>query len=127
MSSTRDALRRLLVVAAALVLLGHGGVELGPRLTSAGAGSPTGAGTSTAFSRPAAESQPMERGTALRGASAAAVVPAGGTEPVSGPGTGPLTGPQLAGSAVVRRAPPAVSGGTVGAATGRAPPGSAGL
>ena len=125
------SLRRLLVVLAAVTLLGHGGVELAPRLSAAGStvvaaatGTPT-AGR-PASSRPAAESQPVERGAQLRPAGAAALAPSGGAEPVAGPGSRPLVAAHLLSAPVARpptQAPPA---GVTGAAPGRAPPGDAG-
>ena len=129
--SLTRSLRRLLVVMAAVTLLGHGGVELAPRLTSAGAtvvaaagGTPT-AGR-PASSRPAAESQPVERGSHLRSGTASAVVPPGGAEPVAGPGSRPRVAQHLLGAPVVRPPTGQPPTAAVGATSQRGPPGAAG-
>jgi hypothetical protein len=131
MTGARQALRRLLLVAAAVALLGHGGVELAPRLTSAGlsvsaASAGTPAAGRPASSRPAAESQPVQRGTTLRSALAAAVVPSGGAEPAAGPGSTPLVAPHLVARPVVRPPTEDLVPDAGGAAGSRAPPGQAG-
>ena len=122
--------RRLLVLLAALVLVGHGGVELAPRLTAAGASVvATAAGTPTtgrpAASRPAAESQPVQTGLTLRGG-LAATAPTGSADPAAGPGELPTVAPHLRAAPVVRpptqTAPSRVEEGT----SGRAPPLTAG-
>lgn len=125
------SLRRLLVVLAAITLLGHGGVELAPRLTAAGASvSAAAAGTPTAgrpaSSRPAAESQPVERGAHLRAAGSAALAPSGGAEPVAGPGSRPLVAQHLRSAPVARPPTQDLPAGTLGASSGRGPPGAAG-
>lgn len=127
----RDALRRLAVVAAALVLLGHGGVELAPRLTSAGATVVAAAsGTPTvgrpAASRPAAESQPVPRGATLHAALTSAVVPPSSADPAAGPGSRPLVAPHLQGRPVVRPPTDNPNGVPAGATSGRGPPEPAG-
>lgn len=130
MTGAALALRRLLLVAAALVLLGHGGVELVPRLTAAGAsvvsaagGTPT-AGRSAA-SRPAAESQPTQTGLTLRGALPAAV-PAGSADPAAGPGELPVLAPHLRAAPVVRPPTRPAARGVEEGTSGRGPPVAAG-
>lgn len=130
MSAAALALRRLLVVAAALVLVGHGGVELAPRLTAAGSsvvaaagGTPT-AGR-TAASRPAAESQPTQTGLSLRGALAASV-PAGSADPAAGPGELRFLAPHLRAAPVVRPPTRLTADGLEEGTSGRGPPVTAG-
>lgn len=130
MSGVAIALRRLLVVAAALVLVGHGGVELAPRLTAAGASVvATAGGTPTAgragATRPAAESQPTRTGLTLRGALAAAV-PAGSADPAAGPGELPFLAPHLRAAPVVRPPTRLTADGVEEGASGRGPPAPAG-
>ena len=130
LSAAALTLRRLLVVAAALVLVGHGGVELAPRLTAAGSsvvatagGTPT-AGR-TAASRPAAESQPTQTGLMLRAALAAAV-PSGSADPAAGPGRLPVMAGPLRGAPVVRPPTRSTTTDDEDGTSGRGPPGAAG-
>lgn len=126
----RGALGRLLVLAAALALLGHGGVELAPRLVAAGLSVAAGPGaTATAgrvvTPRPAAESQPVTPATTLR---AALVVPLGtsGADPVARPGPAPFVAPHLGSTALIGRATTSDVGSAVAVTSGRAPPATAG-
>ncbi|MEX2291645.1 MAG: hypothetical protein WD794_15135 [Mycobacteriales bacterium] len=130
-----QALRRLLVVTAAVALLGHGGVQLTPRLMAAGAGSGAAVGGTTTHApaparsvaeRPAlAGSRPGERAVALR-LSRVLAVPAGSTQSVAGPGSSPLVAPLLpAGPGARPPTSPAVRSVLRGA-SGRAPPVAAG-
>lgn len=124
------ALRRLLVVAAALVLVGHGGVELAPRLTAAGSSVVAAAGGTPsagrpAASRPAAESQPVQTGLTLRSGLAASV-PAGSADPAAGPGELPFLAPHLRAAPVVRPPTRLTADGVEEGASGRAPPVTAG-
>ena len=129
-SRLRLLLQRLAVVVAAVALLGHGGVELAPRLIAGGASvAAASAGTPTvgrpAASRPAAESQPAERGATLR-AALAVVVPTGSADPVAGPGSVLRVAPHLVARPVVRPPTPSYVLGVGGGASGRAPPAPAG-
>jgi hypothetical protein len=130
MTLVQAALQRLVVLAAAVVLLGHGGLELAPRLAAAGAGAVTtasgvaaGAGRATS-PRPAAESQPVSPVSTLR-LGLAAAVPTGG-DTAARPGASLSIAPHLVARPVAR--PPSrsyvleVGGG----ASGRAPPAPAG-
>ena len=123
-------LQRLAVVAAAVALLGHGGVELAPRLLSGGAsvagasaGVPTAARPAT--SRPAAESQPAPAASVLRLALALAA-PSGSADTAAGPGSSPLVAQHLLTRPVVRPPTPSYVRGIRGSASGRAPPAPAG-
>ena len=128
MTLVQAALQRLLVALAAVALLGHGGIELGPRLAAAAstavAASGSSAGTGRPASRPVAESQPVAPVSTLRLALAAAV-PTGG-DTAARPGASLSVAPHLVARPVVR--PPSrsyvleVGGG----ASGRAPPAPAG-
>jgi hypothetical protein len=123
-------LQRLAVVAAAVALLGHGGVELAPRLTAAGAGVPAASAATPpaarpAAVRPAAESKPAPVASVLRLALALAA-PTAGTDAAAGPGSSPLVAPHLLARPVVRPPTPSYVRGIRGSASGRAPPAPAG-
>ncbi len=121
------ALQRLLVVLAAFVLLGHGGLEIAPRLAAAAASSTATAAPSAArpASRPAAESRPVAPTTTLRTA-LAVQAPTGGGETASGPGAWLTVAPHLVAQPVVRPPTPSYVLGAGGGASGRGPPAPAG-
>jgi len=129
--AVRIALQRLLVVAAAVALLGHGGVELAPRLVSAGASATAASGVAPAAvhrpasSRPSAESKPVQGAFVLR-LGLAGSVPTADTDAAAGPGSSPRVAPHLVARPVTR--PPTSSHvrGVGGGASGRAPPVPAG-
>jgi hypothetical protein len=133
-------LQRVAVVAAAVALLGHGGVELAPRLLAGGAsvaaasgGTPAAARPATfrpvtsrpVTSQPAAESQPAPAASVLRLALALAA-PAGSADTAAGPGSSPLAAPHLLVRPGLRPATPSYVRGIRGSASGRAPPAAAG-
>ena len=75
------ALQRLLVALAAFALLGHGGLEIAPRLVAAAASSTASAAAPAVArqaSRPAAESKPVAPTSTLRTALAVQAPPSGG-------------------------------------------------
>jgi hypothetical protein len=129
-------LQRLLVLAAAVALLGHGGVELGPRLAAAGAGVAAASSSTTWLGRipvrpavvsPPAASQPAP-GAVTRGpaSTVAAVVGASG-DPAAGPGSAPLRTPHLAARPAALPAGSLTPGGAAGWLSDRAPPAAAGI
>jgi hypothetical protein len=121
-------LQRLLVVAAALALLGHGGLDIAPRLVAAATSSTAGAaGPATArpVSRPAAESKPVAPASTLRTALAVPAPPSGG-DTAAGPGSTLTVAPHLVAQPVVRPPTPSYVLGAGGGASGRAPPAPAG-
>jgi hypothetical protein len=129
-TAAAQGLRRLLVVLAALVLVGHGGVELAPRLTAAGASVVTAAGGTptagrTAATRPAAESQPTQTGLQLR-VGLAAAVPSGSADPAAGPGELSTLAPHLRTAPVVRPPSEPAPSGVEEGTSGRGPPVAAG-
>jgi hypothetical protein len=122
------ALQRLLLVAAALALLGHGGLEIAPRLVAAAAGS-TASATSPAMARPAAarpaaESKPVAPASTLRTALAAPAPQTGDT--AAGPRAALRVAPHLLAQPVVRPPTRPHVLGAGGGASGRAPPVPAG-
>jgi hypothetical protein len=122
--------QRLVVLAAAVVLVGHGGVELAPRLAAAGASlSSSSAAVAPAQvrtgSRPAAESKPIAPASTLRTA-LALPAPNSGGDTAAGPGPNPLVAPHLVAQPVVRPPTPSYALGAGGGASGRAPPAPAG-
>jgi hypothetical protein len=124
----RTSVQRLLLVAAALTLLGHGGLELGPRLVAAGASASPAVSPGSLVrttSRPAAESKPVAPASTLRTA-LAVVAPAAGGETAAGPGSVPLVAPHLLSRPVVRPPTRSYVLGVGGGASGRAPPAPAG-
>lgn len=128
--AVRIALQRLLVVAAAVALLGHGGVELAPRLVSAGASATAASGVAPAVhrpaaSRPGAESKPVQGAFVLR-LGLAGSVPTAGTDAAAGPGSSPRVAPHLVARPVARPASSSHVRGVGGGASGRAPPAPAG-
>jgi hypothetical protein len=125
-----SVLRRLLVVAAAVALLGHGGAQIGPRLLSVGASATTAAGAAPLLGRvlaprPVAESQPVERAAQVRSPLVAAAA-AGSGDAAAGPGASPLVAPHLVARPLARPPTPSHIRGIDGSASGRAPPVSAG-
>jgi hypothetical protein len=120
--------QRLLVVLAAFVLLGHGGLEVAPRLVAAAASSTASAvspSVARPVSRPAAESQPVASLSTLRTALAVQAPPGSG-DTAAGPGGTFAVAPHLVAQPVARPpAPPHVLGAG-GGASGRAPPAPAG-
>ena len=120
-------LQRLAVVLAALALLGHGGLEIGPRLVVT-ASSTAGAASAAAARpapRPAAESKPLAPATTLRTALAVQAPPAGG-DTAAGPGAAVSVAPHLVARPVVRPPTPSYVLSAGGAPRGRAPPAPAG-
>jgi len=85
------AVRRLLSLVAAIALLGHGGVELAPRLVAAAAAASSAASPAApsvgrvGHTRPSTQSQPIAPPSTVRGA-VVVTVPAGGADLVGGPG-----------------------------------------
>lgn len=123
-------LQRLAVVAAAVALLGHGGVEIAPRLLAGGASVAAASGATPSASRsvpsrPAAESKPAPVASVLRLALAVAA-PSGGADTAAGPGSSPLVAPHLLTRPVVPPPTPSYVRGIRGSASGRAPPAPAG-
>ena len=123
-------LQRLAVVAAAVALLGHGGVELAPRLLAGGASvaavsAATPAAARPATSRPAAESQPAPAASVQRLALALATA-SSSADPAAGPGSSPVAAPHLLGGPVLRPPVPSYVRGGRSSASGRAPPAPAG-
>ncbi len=117
----RDAARRLLVVAATVALLGHGGVELAPRPVAAGAGVLT-----ASAATPTAKSQPVQPASTLRPSLAVPLGTSGG-DPVVGPGPTPLVAPHLVVAPVARAATTSFVREAAGGVSGRAPPLTAGI
>ena len=125
------ALRRLLVVGAALVLLGHGAVEVAPRLTAAGGTVTAAAGGAPTASRPGstrpvAESQPVDRRAAERATVASGLVPPTGADPAAAPGTPLWVAPPWPPRPAVRPPDDDVRARAIGGVDGRAPPAAAG-
>lgn len=125
------ALRRFLVVAAALVLLGHGAVEVAPRLTAAGAivvgaagGAPTASRPGSA--RPVAEAQPLDRRAAERATGVSGLVPPAAADPAAASGTRLGVAPPVPVRPAAHPSDDGVRPGAVGGVDGRAPPGPAG-
>ena len=122
------AVQRLLVVLAAFALLGHGGLEIAPRLAAAAATSTAHASAPAVArpaSRPAAESKPVAPTSTLRTA-LAVQAPASAGEAAGGPGTTLNVAPHLVAQPVVRPPTPSYVLGAGGGASGRAPPAPAG-
>jgi hypothetical protein len=129
-TAVQVVLQRLLVLAAAVALLGHGGLEIAPRIAQAGSSLTAAAATSPptpsrAASRPAAESAPVAPVASLRVA-LALQAPSSGGETAAGPGSRPLVAPHLVAQPVVRPPTPSYVLGPGGGASGRAPPVPAG-
>jgi len=120
-------LQRLAVVVAALALLGHGGIELGPRLVVAASSTAAAAtpATSRPVSRPAAESKPVAPATSVRTALAVPAPPTGG-DTAARPGATLSVAPHLVARPVVRPPTPSYVLRPGGGASGRAPPAPAG-
>jgi hypothetical protein len=131
----RTVLQRLLVLAAAVALLGHGGVELGPRLAAAGAGVAAASSSTTWLGRmpmrpavvsPPAVSQPAPGAATLRQAWAVAAGPGASGDPVVGPGSAPLPAPHLVARPAASPPESLTPGGAAGWVSERAPPVAAG-
>lgn len=121
------ALQRLLVALAALALLGHGGLEIAPRLAAAAASSTAAAAPTVArpASRPVAESAPVAPTSTLRTA-LAVQAPTSGGDTAGGPGPALAVAPHLVAQPVVRPPTPSYVLGAGGGASGRGPPAPAG-
>ena len=128
------SVRQLVLVVAALCLLGTGAVELTPRAGSAlaatsAAHGPAVGGASSAGratpSRPAAESSAPSSALTLRAAFAAAA-PSGGGTAAAPPGSSPLVAPHLIARPVARPPAPSYVLAVPGGPTERAPPVPAG-
>jgi hypothetical protein len=125
------ALRQLVLVVAAVCLLGTGASELAPRAVTAVAATAAAPGSATssvgraAAARPAAESGAPSTTHTLRAALAAAAPGAGAAAAVP-PGSVPLVAPHLLARPVVRPPAPSYVLGLPGGPRDRAPPGAAG-
>jgi len=122
------ALQRLLVALAAFALLGHGGLEIAPRLVAAAASSTASAvapAVARQASRPAAESKPVAPTTTLRTALAVQAPPSGG-DTAGGRGATLSVAPHLVAQPVVRPPTPSHVLRAGGGASGRGPPATAG-
>lgn len=128
MTVLQSTAQRLLVVLAAFVLLGHGGLEIAPRLVAAAAAStagPAAPAVARPATRPAAESKPVAPASALRTA-LALQAPSGAGETAGRPGTTLSVAPHLVVQPVVRPPAPSYVLGAGGGASGRGPPAPAG-
>jgi hypothetical protein len=127
-TAVQQVLQRLLVLAAAVALLGHGGLEIAPRIAHAGASLTASAAApapTRVASRPVAESAPIVPAGTLRTA-LAVPAPSNGGDTAAGPGSRPLVAPHLVAQPVVRPPTPSYVLGVGGGASGRAPPVPAG-
>jgi hypothetical protein len=128
-------LQRLLVLTAAVALLGHGGVELGPRLAAAGAGVAAASSSTTWLGRmpvrpavvsPPAVSQPAPGAATPRQASTVAAVVGASGDPAVRPGSAPLPALHLVARPAARPPGSLTPGGAPGWVSDRAPPVAAG-
>lgn len=128
MTVLQTAAERLLVVLAAFALLGHGGLEIAPRLVAAAASSTASAAApalARQATRPAAESKPVAPTPTLR-TTLAVQPPTGGGHTAGGPGPTLSVAPHLVAQPVVRPPTPSYVLGAGGGASGRGPPAPAG-